>query len=382
MSHRQRGFTLIELLVVIAIIAILAAILFPVFAKAREKARQTKCTSNLKQIATAIQIWTQENSEMLPPSNVVWTLVPTAVQACPDYQAAMGYVFYSKLANTALGLYMNAESSTQCLCDGTAANGIALDASTQASSRHNGKAIAAYLDTHVTYGDFLQSPAALPYTTNLVTHLDPSSLSPGIVSTWGASDGTTITATQANATFQPTCTATALNGRPGILFAPGQYLTTDNLNSLLTSSTGTLICVFQPNNCSGYSTICPSPEGGYDSWWRWNGDNSGYICVFRTSGNRIANYPAAGFMPTTGAHVVSIVSGTPNYEMFLDGVSAGAGKTSLWGSAGAFSIGGVSGRADKNFTGAVGDVLIYNEALSTANRQAMEAYLKARYGTP
>src|SRR3990172_5947013 len=55
--RRRRGFTLIELLVVIAIIAILAAILFPVFAKARAKARQASCQSNMKQIATAILMY-------------------------------------------------------------------------------------------------------------------------------------------------------------------------------------------------------------------------------------------------------------------------------------------------------------------------------------
>ena len=61
---RDRGFTLIELLVVIAIIAILAAILFPVFARAREKARQSSCTSNLKQIGTALMMYVQDYDEV------------------------------------------------------------------------------------------------------------------------------------------------------------------------------------------------------------------------------------------------------------------------------------------------------------------------------
>jgi prepilin-type N-terminal cleavage/methylation domain-containing protein/prepilin-type processing-associated H-X9-DG protein len=59
----RRGFTLIELLVVIAIIAILAAILFPVFAKAREKARQASCQSNLKQIGLALAMYSQDYDE-------------------------------------------------------------------------------------------------------------------------------------------------------------------------------------------------------------------------------------------------------------------------------------------------------------------------------
>ena len=66
-----RGFTLIELLVVIAIIAILAAILFPVFAQAREKARQTACLSNTRQIATAIHMCLQDYDETF--FNMPWS---------------------------------------------------------------------------------------------------------------------------------------------------------------------------------------------------------------------------------------------------------------------------------------------------------------------
>jgi prepilin-type N-terminal cleavage/methylation domain-containing protein/prepilin-type processing-associated H-X9-DG protein len=65
---RHRGFTLIELLVVIAIIAILASILFPVFARARENARRSACQSNLKQIGLGIMQYVQDYDEKYPPS--------------------------------------------------------------------------------------------------------------------------------------------------------------------------------------------------------------------------------------------------------------------------------------------------------------------------
>ena len=65
-SYNRVGFTLIELLVVIAIIAILAAILFPVFAKVREKARQISCLSNMKQLGLGFAQYTQDNDETFP----------------------------------------------------------------------------------------------------------------------------------------------------------------------------------------------------------------------------------------------------------------------------------------------------------------------------
>ena len=91
-----RGFTLIELLVVIAIIAILAAILFPVFAKAREKARQISCASNMKQIGLGFMQYSQDNDEVFPNDGTgqcgahgwagrIYPYVKsTAIYKCPD----------------------------------------------------------------------------------------------------------------------------------------------------------------------------------------------------------------------------------------------------------------------------------------------------------
>jgi prepilin-type N-terminal cleavage/methylation domain-containing protein len=93
------GFTLIELLVVIAIVAILAAILFPVFARAREKARQTACLNNQRQIATSILMYAQDREELLPEAAAVWGAInlDKGVLICPTAgkKQANGYGFKS-----------------------------------------------------------------------------------------------------------------------------------------------------------------------------------------------------------------------------------------------------------------------------------------------
>lgn len=91
---KKRAFTLIELLVVIAIIAILAAVLFPVYAKAREKARQIACASNMRELGMAMLMYLQDNGEKYPcgaqPSGVGWAaqiyplVKSTGEYTCPD----------------------------------------------------------------------------------------------------------------------------------------------------------------------------------------------------------------------------------------------------------------------------------------------------------
>ena len=93
MTHKKIGFTLIELLVVIAIIAILAAILFPVFAKVREKARQITCASNEKQIGVAFLAYVQDYDEHLPPASyndIAQPTTPTAWMYLVDPYIASG----------------------------------------------------------------------------------------------------------------------------------------------------------------------------------------------------------------------------------------------------------------------------------------------------
>jgi prepilin-type N-terminal cleavage/methylation domain-containing protein len=124
MRLRHQAFTLIELLVVIAIIAVLAAILFPVFAQARERARQTACLSNSKQLATALYMYAQDYDENIVPASlrlpdptltpIIWTEIAqpyiknTGIFICPS---ADNRAYAQNWGTRQLGSYGYNESS-------------------------------------------------------------------------------------------------------------------------------------------------------------------------------------------------------------------------------------------------------------------------------
>jgi len=163
-ATRRAGFTLIELLVVIAIIAILAAILFPVFAKAREKARQNSCINNQRQIGIAVQMYVQDHAEtfMLDTGANAWASVlkdynePT-IYDCPTKtgkgsNTAPEYALNSRLFGKSLGDVANASASL-LTCDlnmSSPPDNYSLTSDTpQIDYRHNGAVVMAFIDGHV-----------------------------------------------------------------------------------------------------------------------------------------------------------------------------------------------------------------------------------------
>ena len=120
MSHcrkRTHGFTLIELLVVIAIIAILAAILFPVFARARENARKSTCQSNLKQIALGNRMYMNDYDEMTLRWRRYSFQAPTANYPLPTDQQSMPALLMPYVKNTGIFFCPSAANVTnRALC--------------------------------------------------------------------------------------------------------------------------------------------------------------------------------------------------------------------------------------------------------------------------
>ena len=178
-QRSRKGFTLIELLVVIAIIAVLAAILMPVFAKAREKAWMTTCINNQRQMATSILIYVQEHDELFPDAKSVWNAInlPPSVLLCPAESTAgltNTYGYAGAMANVSLGNVGN-PTTTMLTADWNVSSTAYNTVNTQydLSFRHQSQYVGSYVDGHVASSlnaVFNALPAGYTY------HLDASAL--------------------------------------------------------------------------------------------------------------------------------------------------------------------------------------------------------------
>jgi len=150
----RKGFTLIELLVVIAIIAILAAILFPVFAKAREKARESTCLNNVRQQTLAITMAAQDNGGLYPNKNSVWAEVnfPPKALICPTYGPnhgnGNGYGYNTQLSSKVLEDFSQPPQEIIVVGDSNSSNNLLMSIA-DADGRHSGKLAVGFADGHV-----------------------------------------------------------------------------------------------------------------------------------------------------------------------------------------------------------------------------------------
>ena len=154
-NRRKSGFTLIELLVVIAIIAILAAILFPVFARARENARRSSCQSNEKQIALGFKQYIQDNNERYPASGGWNTAIfdytkSEAILKCPSAAGTGTYDYsYNVLMSGKNENKVNNTAATVLASEATRSTGAQALSSASAGSRHFDGSNYAFVDGHV-----------------------------------------------------------------------------------------------------------------------------------------------------------------------------------------------------------------------------------------
>jgi len=383
---QKRGFTLIELLVVIAIIAILAAILFPVFAKAREKARQTSCLNNQRQIATALMLYAQDHDEMLPEAAVMWGAIALDKGAlkCPTKsRLPNGYIYNNSVAGLALGKAGD-PTTTLLTVDGShiaTTTPITYDnvgyTNADVDTRHSGKALASYLDGHV------EMPAKIKLIDGLMAMfaLDEGSgtsaadtSGEGNAATLGAA-ATWVAGHSGNALYcngQPNSCADIANGATLIPVCIGSYsLTawfkpTDDPGSDISQQNGAYSIIMH----QGFHSGIRYNHGGFfgvDQWMQGWGSSAGV-----TSTDTYA--PGSWYhVAATIDHTVGIITLYVNGKQ--EGTASFAPSSTLanysgvpWRLGAAIAGGGGWGW---NAKGAIDDARIYNKVLSASEVSAL-----------
>ncbi len=414
----RKGFTLIELLVVIAIIAILAAILFPVFAKAREKARQTACMSNQKQIALATTMWAQDNNEALPPASTFWTAVsiPSKVQQCLTAGSSVTNAYCYNNAVAGLTLQQVGDATAAVLtCDGAhalinAGGAFAYrDASytanylnvayspTDIAYRHGNAALASYVDGHVELNTTVSVGNFLTVTSGLVGEFCAGNPVAGVSNptvgflTDMVNGVNTLTAVNAPAI---TATANFYNTQPAVNFpGTGGY-------RIATGGSGKVFSAFVVYRSTAISPSAAGTNekgsalimGSGGQWWNNMGLEWSFAPqvtppagsganMFYGGGQYSVNNPAA----LNTIHLLGF-SGVCNSNpgnggtLIVDHATSTLAFTGSNASAATLNIASLNSNELMYFVGDMADVVIYSRILTASEITAVQTYLCSKYG--
>jgi prepilin-type N-terminal cleavage/methylation domain-containing protein/prepilin-type processing-associated H-X9-DG protein len=397
MRTRSQGFTLIELLVVIAIIAILAAILFPVFAKAREKARQTACLNNQRQIAVAILMWAQDHDEMLPDSSNVWVEinVDRNILMCPTKgkKVANAYVYNNLVSSMTLG-ELSSPSTEMLTADGQhAATTIPLTYDNIAYAvddldyRHSNALVATYVDGHV---ELVKGLPAILGTLQWFRADKNVTVNGTAVTRWDDSTGNSsyyLTPYIGGGWVAPTLQTNGINGKPAVAMSSSLLWDRDNVPGHLygfsSYPTLTIFGVYQPD-FSGvtvntrYGLFCTG--AAVEGQPRWEVDyrlTFGYVRGYI----HVAGGQDISLFPLDVPQVFSLTLKSAGSYSTING----SNKVPLYGT-GAFNPAVTDrlelGRDQRNTTykGKIAEFLIFTSELTEAQRQSVEKLLMSKYG--
>ena len=406
----KRGFTLIELLVVIAIIAVLAAILFPVFAQAREKSMQSACLSNQKQIATAILMYVQDNDETMPSSSTVWKNVNlgAAVLVCPTKGKSFpnGYVFNNTLSAMPLGniaksgqIIMTADGMHAGSLSGTITYDNVAYTTTDYDFRHKGQIVATYDDGHAMLTNSTSMSSA-----SLWLRADNGTTLSGFNLTSWQSYGSTLATSYI--TGSPTWNMTGVNGTginncsaiqftagyadvmpPGALTVQGFTLfyvfqtvgtptASDSMFVFTKAGNGQWTRVYMTNGQLEFTNSAnPPPSGGSWTWYDITttsptpfNDNKPHLLVLNVPANA-----SLGTKPTFTVDGTQAPTGGVGGNGSIWPINLNGGYMGLFGIYASYSM--TSG--DKYN---VGEVIFYPSQLDDMDIALQTTYLRSKYG--
>ena len=409
---RANGFTLIELLVVIAIIAVLASILFPVFAQAREKARQSTCMNNQRQILTAIHIYAQDNDDMLPPADSVWpkiTLMGKVLQ-CPTAgtKVVNAYVYDNGVAGMPLGSFQNPSGDVAC-GDGqhTAGNGTVTTYDNVAytgldyTARHANRLIAGYLDGHVALTQMAAVTAGKQFMANAITGV---TVNGSLQVTGWPTDNAAASMPPCNSVYKPSFQSTGMNGKPCIYFSTSPQTesvrcaaSNSPTSVFTTSSYFTIGLVFCENVKGSAQTLLYYSGGGSDldflnltisgnvqSVIQNPYDNSTAYTQYPTMTAQTGSLTSANTYNDGNTHLAIVVMSSTGESLYVDGILVAANKKAATVGAdnttSQFVNAADNGGHGFNNNLQIGAVFYYNQALSTDSLTSLTTLLRSEFG--